>query len=124
MLKAHHPKHHRRPRYLQTLLLLCIAAYLSAEQPTPLPPCDPAYEHMLFTQYEVTLNHALPATPALWYRRLPKKPQDPATAAYDEVCRARLAALGLWSRPDDGAIRMPPDAKASADSSLPKRGYS
>jgi len=41
MLKAHHPKHHRRPRYLQTLLLLFVAAYLGVQEPTPLPRATP-----------------------------------------------------------------------------------
>ena len=49
-----------------------------------------------------------------WYRHLPEGVPDSSTAAYDDVCKARLAALGLWSRAEDGAIRLPPDTQVSS----------
>ena len=60
MLKAHHPKHHRRPRYLQTLLLLVVAAYLGAEQSTPLPRATPRTPRMHAPAWADTHHVLLP----------------------------------------------------------------
>ena len=115
MLKAHHPKNTRKPRYLHIVFFLLVAAYLGADQttPSPVPPRVPAYARL---PKWVSLIPCYCVPPVLWYRHLPGRVPDPAAAAYDEVCRARLGALGLWSHADDGVIRLPPDSKVAAAS--------
>ena len=116
MLRApHHPKHHRRPRYLPTLLLLFVAAYLGADTRRPIVPrpSSPAYRALLprlkARPWPTQQLTAACYSTVFWYRHLPGKAPDASAAAYNEVCTTRLAALGLWGRAQDGTIRLPLD---------------
>ena len=92
MLKAHQPKHTRKPRYLHILFCLLLAAYFGAKRPTPLPVPSRVYAYACLARG--VIHHVLFLCQSFGTGICPEQCQTPQQQLTTRFAEHGLALLG------------------------------